>query len=253
MLAAFADPRIRVVRKVNGGLPRALNTGFESARGAFLTWTSDDNRYKPTALAELLAVLRENPSAPMVSADYLVIDEQGRRIGYDRRHVACFLYRAEVARKVGEYRPELRLVEDTDYWLRIEAEGGPIVRLRKPLYEYRVHGGSLSARRAGERALLEAKMYVDLAQRGLYRRSVELRLLDCARQAALYRQWDSLDGIEQLAASHGLARTTQLGRVARVLKAPGGWWVGRGISFAYGRAQTIADLIGRLREGTLRA
>lgn len=34
-------------------LPRNLNKGFSLARGNYLTWTSDDNRFKPTALEKM--------------------------------------------------------------------------------------------------------------------------------------------------------------------------------------------------------
>ncbi|HEY7975548.1 MAG TPA: glycosyltransferase family 2 protein, partial [Ktedonobacterales bacterium] len=48
---AARDARIHVIRhEVNKRLPGALNTGFAAARGELLTWTSDDNRYRPDAL-----------------------------------------------------------------------------------------------------------------------------------------------------------------------------------------------------------
>ena len=41
---AAADPRIRVIdNERNLKLPASLNRGFKTARGAFFTWTSDDN------------------------------------------------------------------------------------------------------------------------------------------------------------------------------------------------------------------
>jgi glycosyltransferase involved in cell wall biosynthesis len=118
ILASFNDPRIEILRKANGGLPQALNTGFERARGRYWTWTSDDNLYESTALELMVAYLEERPGVPMVVADHRLIDSRGTVVGYCRRSAACFLYRAEVARKVGEYRPAFPLVEDVDYWLR---------------------------------------------------------------------------------------------------------------------------------------
>ena len=47
----LADPRLRVLTKENGRVARALNSGFEQARGEYLTWTSDDNAYRPGAIS----------------------------------------------------------------------------------------------------------------------------------------------------------------------------------------------------------
>ena len=58
---ADADRRIRIVDYGrNLKLPRSLNAGFREARGEYLTWTSDDNLYKPNALEELFGYLDYN-------------------------------------------------------------------------------------------------------------------------------------------------------------------------------------------------
>jgi glycosyltransferase involved in cell wall biosynthesis len=253
VLAAFDDPRIKVVRKANGGLPRALNTGFARAEGRYWTWTSDDNLFEPTAIERLVAYLEEHPGVPMVSADYRVVDDSGAMVGYVRRHVACFLYRAEIAREVGEYRPAFPLVEDADYWHRLQAVAGQMGRLHEPLYQYRVHGSSLSSRRAGERALRSAQMYLDLRHSGLVSEGLGLRLVDCMRQAALYRSWESLSGIADTAEESGLQIAPVLAVLAKVLRTTPGWWGARVSSFAYGRILASWDLAMRHHEGTLGA
>src|SRR5687768_16352258 len=54
--AVRSDARIRSVRhETNKKLPSGLNTGFRLAKGDYLTWTSDDNCYRPEALAEMVA------------------------------------------------------------------------------------------------------------------------------------------------------------------------------------------------------
>ena len=48
---AANDSRIRYYKNSeNMRLPKTLNRGFSLAWGDFLTWTSDDNYYYPTAL-----------------------------------------------------------------------------------------------------------------------------------------------------------------------------------------------------------
>jgi len=59
---------------------------------------------------------------------------------------ACFMYRSELAKEVGEYEEELFLAEDYDYWLRC----GLVTKLfhiEEALYFYRTHKGSLTQTR----------------------------------------------------------------------------------------------------------
>lgn len=159
---AQKDERIRIIHNgVNQRLPESLNIGFRTALGKYLTWTSDDNRYLPTALARMIEELDNNNDCPMVCADMYYIDAKGnitgKAPGYDEYYMlsedligACFLYRREVLDIIGEYDPSRVYVEDYDYWLRIFYRIGKIVRVPKILYEYRVHKGSLTGRKINE-------------------------------------------------------------------------------------------------------
>lgn len=60
--ALAADPRLRVVAQPVRGLSAARNAGLATARGALVAYTDDDAVPDPTWLAELLAVLRRDPS-----------------------------------------------------------------------------------------------------------------------------------------------------------------------------------------------
>jgi GT2 family glycosyltransferase len=136
-----------------------LNAGFAGARGSYLTWTSDDNTYDPDAIGTMVNVLNHERDVGMVCCGCRRVDDAGNVIG--RRYLkppemlyegncvgACFLYRAELARRIGGYRPELALAEDYDYWLRL-ARVGRIRRLNRLLYRYCEHSGALYERRYG--------------------------------------------------------------------------------------------------------
>ncbi|HLK61887.1 MAG TPA: glycosyltransferase [Bryobacteraceae bacterium] len=171
-----ADSRVCIIRQEHQRLPAALSRGFAAAHGEFYTWTSDDNRMEPDQLAELVAFLRERQDVEMVYADEYIIDEDGRPAvnsefcpGYQvppgsavmsrpqdpgelnfvsNNYIGgCFLYRAWAGRIVGEYDPGCFGFEDYDYWMRMNA----LFRVshlgvRKPLYHYRLHPSSLTAR-----------------------------------------------------------------------------------------------------------
>ena len=163
---AAREPRLRVIRHAqNQRLPTALNTGFAAARGDLLTWTSDDNRYHPTALATLVAALEAPQSATaegaagapadFVYSDYEVIDEAGRvtettrapeplELVASKVAIPCFLYRRRVYARLGDYAADLALAEDYDYWLRILAAGYTLAPLHQTLYAYRRHARSLT-------------------------------------------------------------------------------------------------------------
>lgn len=180
ILDAYArkDERIRVVHQSNQGLPRALSNGFRFARGEFWGWTSDDNRLKPDFLAEMVACLRRHPTWDMVYANLDIIDDEGKPLRnsdwylhyqnppgsehiylpedpvelntYPNNYVgAAFLYRDRVGWLLGDYSPLRFGMEDYDYWMQVNS----LFHLRhadfsQPLYEYRLHGSSLTARDA---------------------------------------------------------------------------------------------------------
>ena len=150
------DTRIAIARHpTNLKLPAALNTGFAMARGKLLTWTSDDNAYRPSALEEMAGFLDFNPDVDFVYTDYSIIDNHGRatrqatvgrpeELGLSNCIGPCFLYRRALMEAVGEYCDEMFLVEDYDYWLRC-ALAARLAPLHRDLYLLRVHDQSLSS------------------------------------------------------------------------------------------------------------
>ena len=143
------DSRIHYYRnEKNLRLPRNLNKGFSLAKGNYLTWTSDDNRFKPQALEKMYEALALNDKAEFVFASCRVIDGAGKEIEYimvnesSKKRIkgmnpvgACFMYTRKAYEAVGEYNPELTLVEDFDYWQRLYAKFGAVI-ISDILYEY---------------------------------------------------------------------------------------------------------------------
>jgi glycosyltransferase involved in cell wall biosynthesis len=149
------DPRIRSIRhQINKKLPRALNTGHAAAKGSYLMWTSDDNRFLPAAIEEMTSFLEEHPTVGLVYADCVLIDEAGRylrdypaqpasKLAYMNPLGPCFLYRRSVYETVGAYDADVFLAEDYEYWLRTYRQF-ELAPLHKILYEYRWHDDSLT-------------------------------------------------------------------------------------------------------------
>ena len=152
------DERIHVISNdVNQKLPKSLNIGFRLAEGEYLTWTSDDNIYMPTALQQMVKYLDEH-NYEMVCARYDFISQDGEYLRTSDIYVnelmavgnkvgACFLYKRSVIGEIGEYNPDMFLVEDYEYWLRIYFRYGVIGFIDEVLYKYRIHSSSLTSTR----------------------------------------------------------------------------------------------------------
>lgn len=178
IIAEYAklDKRIRVYRNENNlRLPASLNKGFSLSKGDFLTWTSDDNKYKPNAIEVLQSKLTQNTNLGLVFSAMDYIDSEGvvrevsqrvedkNEIYYKNIVMASFMYTREAYEKTGDYDTKRFLVEDYDYWLRI-VENFDFDYIAESLYFYRTHEGSLTETR--NRQMLEAK--VDLYESELH-------------------------------------------------------------------------------------
>ena len=152
VVKSFDDARIRYVKNdPNLKLPRALNEGFLLARGTYLTWTSDDNMYADNAIERMVGTLQtgecdfvytdyyrfanlDSDSRPLelkhVRLPGIVQLERGNHIG------GCFLYTRQVLEEIGDYDPELFLVEDYDFFIRV-AKRFHMCHIAEPLYYFR--------------------------------------------------------------------------------------------------------------------
>lgn len=224
-----ADPRIRSIRhESNRRLPAALNTGHALARGSYLTWTSDDNRFLPTALAEMTRFLEEHPAVGLVYADSVLIDDNGEylkdwpaqpasRLAYVNAVGACFLYRRSVYEAVGAYDERQFLAEDWDFWLRASYQF-QLAPLHRILYQYRWHDQSLT--KAVRRLEVQASIERALRRHLPYLRNSSPRdrargWTVCAANAA--RRGDLIQAVTAYARALGTAPGSSLGYVARKL------------------------------------
>jgi GT2 family glycosyltransferase len=134
--ASAADPRIRVTfRPTRGGISHASNDALALAAGGHVALLDHDDELAEHALS---LVAREVVAHP--AADFLYTDED--KIEPDGRHVDPFLkpdwspefflscmytchlgvYRTELVRRVGGFRPEFDLAQDYDLAFRVLAE-----------------------------------------------------------------------------------------------------------------------------------
>jgi len=178
ILAAFAgrDARIRPIRQEALGLVAALNRGVEGARGSLLARLDADDRALPERFARQARYLEQNADVGLLGTWANRIDEQGRPRGRITPATApeelarvlmrsnpfvhsSVMFRVELARRLGSFRPAFRAAEDYDLWLRI-AEHAKTANVPEPLVDYRWHDENVTHRNAIRQAFS-----VRLAQR----------------------------------------------------------------------------------------
>ncbi len=183
------DSRVSIYKnETNQRLPKSLNIGFKKTKGDFLTWTSDDNIFKPNALERLVTELKSNPQVGLVFSAMEYIDGEGKKqeeksyvpedvseIKYKNIVGACFMYSRRVYEEIGDYIPEKFLVEDYDYWIRISRKF-ELKYVKDVLYEYRVHGGSLTATRNKQMFQEKIKLMQEVIDKDQLTHNIQMRI-----------------------------------------------------------------------------
>ncbi|MGE5815669.1 MAG: glycosyltransferase [Acidobacteriota bacterium] len=212
------DPaRVRVIRRANGGLAAARNTGLNAARGQFFALLDSDDIWEPGFLEHQMATFEFKPSIDLVTAN-------GRYLGGVRHGMlvrpcpdprppltlaaiiadeeAVFVmtvFRRRVFEAIGGFDEALRTNEDFDYWLRAAVAGFQFARNPQPLAWYRRRDGSLSS---DAPRMLRGALRVCVKSRALIGDRPERALLE--RQIAYYEaELDAAIVREALASGDG--------------------------------------------------
>lgn len=209
-LSAYAvrDPRFRLLRNErNRGVAHSRNRALAEARGRLIACHDADDVSHPERLARQVSLLESQPGIGMVGTAPEFIDSAGQPLPNDNFPVLtgdpelqrqllvanCFvagsvMLRRECLERVGRYDQSLAPSEDYDLWLRL-AEVTQLATLPEPLYAYRQHAASASARQ----------------------RSVMLRHKAMALEQALARRYPSGPPLELCAQlAHDYLRTAVL-------------------------------------------
>ncbi|HEX9713465.1 MAG TPA: glycosyltransferase family 2 protein [Actinomycetota bacterium] len=152
-VGVIADRRFRVVRRPrNGGAPAARNTGLAAARGQYVTFLDDDDRYAPERLEFGLRGVSQAPIGVCWSDS---LDRGGRPSGRTLQgdvgdtildglvpHLGCTTVRRDVALPFDE---GLRAQDDVEWWLRM-ARIARVATVPEVGYLFRYHEGTRHGR-----------------------------------------------------------------------------------------------------------
>ena len=151
--------KIRYFAQENRGQAAARNRGLSEARGEFIAFLDDDDRWPPDKLAWQVAHLNENPGLAAVAGTAEVVDETGRPL----RRTSCVgkitfenlfeasqmlspgqcLFRSRCLNAVGGFDPAMGDADDWDLYFRLARSWQFDMLDRISLY-YRKHQGNAS-------------------------------------------------------------------------------------------------------------
>lgn len=163
VIAGYGD-RIRSIRRPNGGLNAATQTGIDAATGELLTFLDADDTWPAGRVRALVDALGWNPRAALAYGDMAIVDDEGRVLeptlrvpgGLQAHEGAVFgkllggnfisagalMVRASLR---GLYSPIPEQVPYQDWWIATQvARVADVVAVGAVVNRYRHHGANMN-------------------------------------------------------------------------------------------------------------
>jgi hypothetical protein len=200
------EPRVRYIRKVNGGQASAFNTGIPECRGEIIAFLDGDDYWLPGKLSRVADVLAAKPAVGLVGHAIkeslpdgtvrISAPEKDERFRIDTLTAArvfrlrkSFLgtsrmtMRAELARRILPV-PESLVIEADEYLFTLAAAMSEIVILHEALTCYVLHGDNLYVSAGTGKSGLRRKQQVLAAlatslDNALRRYGLAANIVDC--------------------------------------------------------------------------
>ena len=160
--------QLRCIHQARLGVSAARNTGIRAAQGDCFVFLDADDRLAPDHLARQLPLLAARPECGLVYSGFQYIDESGlciqgavrpNRQGHLLKDLlrrrfffppGAAVVRRDCLERVGLFDESCPAAADTDLWIRIARAGYAFGYVDRPLFHYRVVGGSMSSRNAAQ-------------------------------------------------------------------------------------------------------
>lgn len=155
-------PDLRLVSEPDRGMYDALNKGLQLAKGEIVGFLNSDDFYSEDGLGAVAAQF-EKTSVDAVAGQAIYFFRRGkgadlffrpskplmpplpwREVIYGDPAFNAWFFHRRVFDRIGGFDITYRIAGDRDFLFRFALSGSPYVDLRKVIYHYRVHTGSLS-------------------------------------------------------------------------------------------------------------
>jgi hypothetical protein len=144
---------VRLIRQPNRGPAAARNRGLGDASGSILAFLDVDDLWPPGTLRTLVHALSADPDLMVVQGGALVMARDPDSGRYDVTgdpdlafpfYIGAALYRRTAFERIGLFDPNMRLAEDTDWYMKLLQSGLPHRRLDLVSLHVRRHGGNMT-------------------------------------------------------------------------------------------------------------
>lgn len=171
---AERDQRVRIIRLDHEGIVAALNRGISEAKAEWIARMDCDDISHPQRLEKQWTAVQGKPKAVLchththIVGDPEFVTPAGRFIRSKALLALrlCFqcpiihptvMFRKSTVLECGGYLPEERHAEDYGLWGRLLL-AGEVVGIPEPVFDFRVHGGSISKQKADVQQELSRKI-----------------------------------------------------------------------------------------------
>ena len=179
-IVAKFEPRVRLLRKVNGGQASAFNAGISEALGEIIAFLDGDDWWKKNKLSAVVKAFEENPLVAVVGHGIVQVDSDSGEASillpaapenFDMRstqgaqtfrNYMCFLGTSRVAIRKRILKailpiPESLVIEADEFMSAVAVAAGGALLLTEPLTFYRLHEQNLFQFRGNDAARLRRK------------------------------------------------------------------------------------------------
>ncbi len=188
------EPRVRLIRKPNGGQASAFNTGIPACFGETLAFLDGDDWWAPGKLGTVAQLFARDPTVGLIGhgivesfengVERIVVPEKAERFRLDSFAAAQVFrlrktylgtsrmaLRSTLARRILAV-PETLVIEADEYLFTMAAAVSDTVILREALCHYRLHAGSLYLSAGASATALKRKQVVHEALAAALRRDL---------------------------------------------------------------------------------
>ena len=185
------EPRVRLLRKENGGQASAFNAGIPECKGEIVAFLDGDDWWAPGKLRRVADVFAKEHAVGFVGhgiiesfadrTERIVAPEKDERLKLDSLATArvfrlrkSYLGTSRMALRTQLARnllpvPEALVIEADEYLFTLAAAMSEIIILREALTHYHIHGGNLYQAAGNEEKGLRRKQHVMEVLASLFR------------------------------------------------------------------------------------
>lgn len=150
-------PTVKLIMQNNKGVALARNRGLEEARGEFIAFLDQDDRWVREKTIRQVRLLESQPELGFVLAKQFLFLEPGTsapawcrpeflQTAHESFVPGVLLARRSAFQKLGNFNSSLLMGNDTDWILRAKDAGIKFAKMPDVLLEKRVHEGNESSR-----------------------------------------------------------------------------------------------------------